>query len=91
MIHVTSIIPPAQGWPIAMHCPICKETIFMLSLWAIKPERGDYWLMHDTCASDVVGDMHNMKIATDKMTMEILKYPLSPKSIFGYDPLERGY
>ena len=44
-IHVTHIVPPAQGWPIAMYCPLCKETTFILSPWAIKPEKGDYWLM----------------------------------------------
>jgi hypothetical protein len=38
-IHVTHIVPPAQGWTIAMHCPICKETTFVLSQWDIKPER----------------------------------------------------
>lgn len=87
-IFVTSIVPPAQGWPIAMYCPLCKETTFILSPYAIKPEKGDYWLMKDTCGSDVLGDMHGIQIALDRMQMELLKYPISPKSIYGYDPLE---
>ena len=36
-IHVTSITPPEQGWPIAMYCPICKKTTFVLSPYAVKP------------------------------------------------------
>lgn len=59
-IHVTHIVPPAQGWPIAMHCPICKETTFLLSPWAAKPEKGDYWRMTETCARS---GQHNMEIA----------------------------
>lgn len=66
-IYVTRIDPPEQGWPIAMHCPICKETTFVLSQWAIKPKDGDYFLMKDTCGSDVVGDRHNMQMACEKV------------------------
>lgn len=62
-IHVTAIVPPEQGWPIAMYCPICKETTIVLSPWAIKPERGDYWLMHETCGSEEHNLRHNMQIA----------------------------
>jgi hypothetical protein len=87
-IHVTHIVPPAQGWPIAMHCPICKETTFILSPWAAKPEKGDYLRMKETCGSDVLCEMHNIQMAYDKMNMEILRHPISPKSIYGYDPTE---
>ena len=87
-IHVTHITPPEQGWPIAMHCPICRETTFLLSPWAAKPERGDYWRMKETCGSDVLCEMHNIQMACDKMNMEILRHPISPKSIYGYDPIE---
>jgi hypothetical protein len=87
-IHVTHITPPAQGWPIAMHCPICRETTFILSPWAAKPEKGDYWRMKETCGSDVLCEMHNIQMAYDKMNMEILRHPISPKSIYGYDPTE---
>ena len=87
-IHVTHITPPEQGWPIAMHCPICRETTFLLSPWAAKPERGDYWRMKETCGSDVLSEMHNIQMAYDKMNMEILRHPISPKSIYGYDPIE---
>jgi hypothetical protein len=62
-IHVTSIVPPEQGWPIAFYCPLCKETTFLLSPWAIKPEKGDYWRMNETCASDEHCIQHNMKFA----------------------------
>jgi len=59
-IHVTHIVPPDQGWPIAMHCPICKETTFIWSLWAIKPKDGDYWRMTETCARS---NQHNIELA----------------------------
>lgn len=67
-IHVTAIVPPEQGWPIAMYCPICKETTFLLSPWAIKPEKGDYWRMSGMCASEQYGNRHNMEIAVGMMT-----------------------
>lgn len=87
-IHITSIVPPEHGWPIAMHCPICKETTFLLSPWAIKPERGDYLRMSDVCASDVFGDTHNIQMALESSFYEILKMSISPKSIIGFDPTE---
>jgi hypothetical protein len=59
-IHVTAITPPAKGWPIAMHCPLCKETVIALSPWAIKPEKGDYWRMTEMCASEEHCNQHNM-------------------------------
>jgi hypothetical protein len=64
-IHVTHIVPPAYGWPIAMHCPICKETTFILSPWAAKPEKGDYWRINNQCAGEGVHNQHNMKFAMD--------------------------
>jgi hypothetical protein len=87
-IHVTHITPPAQGWPIAMHCPICRETTFLLSPWAAKPEKGDCWRMTETCGSDLLCEMHNIQMAYGRINMEILKYPINPKSICGYYPLE---
>lgn len=83
-IHITSIVPPEQGWPIAMHCPICKTTVFMLSTWAIKPTEGDYFLMRETCADEKLSAIHNMSMATDKMMNDFMKYP--PKSKFMFQP-----
>jgi hypothetical protein len=69
-IYVTKIVPPEQGWPIAMHCPICRETTFILSPWAIKPQDGDYFLMKDACIADgVLSHKHNMKMAMDNRIM----------------------
>jgi hypothetical protein len=62
-IFVTSIVPPEQGWPIAMYCPICKETTFLLSPWAAKPSDGDYWRMAEMCGSVEHQGKHNMKMA----------------------------
>jgi len=59
-IHVTSITPPAQGWPVAMYCPICKETTFILSPWAMKPVDGDYFKMNGVCGRD---ETHNLTMA----------------------------
>jgi hypothetical protein len=72
-IVITSIVPPEQGWPIAMHCPICKVTTFLLSPWAIKPEKGDYWKMNDVCASDEHFHEHNMRIAMKSFDWSITR------------------
>lgn len=87
-IHVTHITPPAAGWPIALYCPLCKETTFVLSPWAKKPDDGDYWKMKDICGSEVLADMHNFELSLQRKQLALLKYPISPKSIFGYDPTE---
>jgi len=80
-IFVTSIVPPAQGWPIAMHCPICKETTFILSLWAAKPVRCDYFKMNDVCGSIEHGGQHNLR-----MSMKIDDHPIYKRLLDGpYD------
>jgi hypothetical protein len=85
-IYITRIDPPAQGWPVAMHCPICKETTFVLSQWAIKPERGDYFKMLETCGSEEFGDRHNMKLACDRTWLDRFRNPpLNPYAILGDD------
>lgn len=61
-IHVTKIIPPEHGWPISFHCPICKKTVFILSLYAEKPKDGYYFRLNDTCVDDVHGFEHNMRL-----------------------------
>jgi hypothetical protein len=83
-ITITRITPPAQGWPIAMHCPICKETTFVLSQWDIKPERADYFKMLETCGSKEFGDRHNMKLACDRTWLDRFRNPpLNPYAILG--------
>ncbi len=42
-VHVTSIVPPEQGWPVLYHCEKCARSTFLLVPWAAKPEHGDYW------------------------------------------------
>ena len=63
VLNVTAVTPPVQGWPVAMYCPICKETTIELSPWSIKPEKGDYWVINGLCAHDEVSDKHNMAMA----------------------------
>ena len=48
-IYITHIVPPEQGWPIAMYCPICKVTRFALTPYGTKPKDGDYFKMNDVC------------------------------------------
>lgn len=80
-IHVTYITPPAQGWPIAMHCPICRETTFLLSPWAAKPVRCDYFKMNDVCGSIEHGGQHNLR-----MSMKIDDHPIYKRLLDGpYD------
>jgi len=62
-IHVTKIVTPAEGWPIAMYCPLCKETTFLLSPWAIKPKDGDYWRMNEMYANEEFHVKHNLTFA----------------------------
>ena len=80
-IHITSITPPEQGWLIAMYCPICKVTTFVLSPYAIKPEKGDYWRMTKMCADS---DKHNLEMSMPKIEFK----PLDP---YAYRPIPGGY
>lgn len=66
-VHVNRINPPAQGWPIALYCPICKETTLVLSPWAIKPSDGDYWKMNEVCGNPDLTDKHNIQMAMDSI------------------------
>lgn len=59
-IHLTSITPPEQGWPIMAHCKICKKTVIVLSLYAAKPEKGDIWSLKGTCLDENENIRHNM-------------------------------
>lgn len=66
-IHVTHIVSPEQGWPVAYHCPLCSETVFVLSLWAAKPtvdgkEFEGYHKLKEMCAHETLGFEHNMKL-----------------------------
>ncbi len=60
-IHITSIVPPEQGWPVAFYCPLCRETTFLLSPYAVKPSDGDYHQMTEMCADLEFGFKHNME------------------------------
>jgi hypothetical protein len=81
-IHVTSIVPPESGWPIACYCPICKETTFLLSPWAIKPKEGDYHKMTEVCGSDEHGMDHNLRLGLQKMPCGSLKVNSYPDIIW---------
>jgi len=59
-IVVTSIVPPEQGWPIVAHCDLCRKTVIVLSPWAVKPEKVDYWKMEGTCLDEDLHIKHNM-------------------------------
>jgi hypothetical protein len=59
-IHVTSIVPPEQGWIVAAHCCLCKVTFFVLSPWAVKPEKGDYIQLKGTCLDEELHIKHNL-------------------------------
>jgi hypothetical protein len=59
-IHVTSIVPPEQGWPIAAHCTHCRNTVIVLSPYAKKPEDGDYYMLKGTCLDEEMNVQHNL-------------------------------
>jgi hypothetical protein len=61
-IHITFIVPPEQGWPVAMYCSLCRVTTFSLSPWGRKPEKGDYFRMNDVCPDEILGFEHNMRL-----------------------------
>lgn len=64
-IHVTKIVTPEVGWPVAFHCPLCKETTFVLSPWSPKPEDGGYFRIDKSCMSDEFFNRHNMIMAME--------------------------
>lgn len=66
-IFIMHIDHPEQGWPIAMYCPICKTTTFILSLYAEKPKNGGYMKINDLCCSETLGQIHDIEIAFNKM------------------------
>ena len=59
-VHITSIVPPEQGWPIVAHCDICHKTEIVLSPYAAKPSDGDYWKLEGTCLDEEKHIKHNM-------------------------------
>jgi hypothetical protein len=59
-VNVTSITPPESGWPIVAHCNLCRKTVILLSPWAVKPEKGDYWKLEGTCLDEEDHIKHNM-------------------------------
>ena len=59
-IVITNVVAPEQGWPIAAHCSKCKRTEIILSLSALKPERGDFWLLEGICLDESEYSVHNM-------------------------------
>lgn len=61
-IHVTALTPPESGWPVAFHCPLCRETTFLLSPWACKPSDGDYWRV-EMCANETEAFRHNLQMS----------------------------
>jgi hypothetical protein len=61
-IFVTSIVPSEQGWPIALYCPLCRTTVFVLSPWSVQPEDGGYLRINDMCGDEVHGFNHNMRL-----------------------------
>jgi hypothetical protein len=66
-IHVISITPPKSGWPMAIHCPLCRETTFFLSPYACKPtedgkEFDGYHLINDMCGNAEHSWQHNIRL-----------------------------
>ena len=59
-VNITSIVPPEQGWPIVAHCDLCKKTVIVLSPYAVKPEKGDYFLLKGTCLDEELNVKHNL-------------------------------
>jgi hypothetical protein len=50
-IHITSIVPPETGWPMAYHCRYCKQTVILHNPWALKPQDGDMFIV-ESCADE---------------------------------------
>ena len=42
-ICVTHIVKPDAGAVVAIHCPVCKRTDFVVNSWAVEPEDGGYY------------------------------------------------
>lgn len=73
-IYITNIIPPKQGWPIAMYCSICQETTILLEPYALPVDEGrSYLLIRDMCPSPEVGINHNMRMVMEEMLRNRIK------------------
>ena len=77
-IHITSFVPTESGWPIVAHCDLCKKTVIVLSPWAIKPEKGDYWKLEGTCLDEEEHIKHNLPIWYPWRKEKIEFKPLDP-------------
>ena len=55
----------------AIHCPKCKQTVILLSEWAIKPEKGDMWLLQNMCVDDM---RHNIDLPPVEYPLVKLPY-----------------
>jgi hypothetical protein len=63
-IHITSIVQPETGGIIAMHCPECRATVFVLHQYSTKPPRGDFHLLEGLCENWT----HGMGFSRDIVT-----------------------
>ena len=59
---ITSIKPPDEGWPIVVYCEVCEKIEIVLSPFALKPEKGDYWFIRGMCIDpdDETATRHNI-------------------------------
>jgi hypothetical protein len=60
-IQITRIsVEPSDGWLLASYCSICKQTVFLLNQYAVKPKDGDYFLIK-MCVDNLSHDIQFTK------------------------------
>jgi hypothetical protein len=64
-VVITSITPPAVGWPVVAYCGLCRRTTIALSFYAAKPKDGDFWLFSRICLDEELGNRHNLLLNDD--------------------------
>lgn len=74
-IVVTSIVPSADGWPVAYYCPLCCMTVIVLQPYAVEPEKGGYYRVFGICVSETLGPSHNILLAYVQATLDSLSPP----------------
>ena len=66
-IEITHVVPPAQGWPIAGYCSICRAHHIVLSPYALQPEDGMLFIVPDVCLDEQETRNHTLEMSQQKL------------------------
>jgi len=64
-IFITAITPPEMGWPVMIHCDVCRRTEILLCTWLVKPIYGDIMRMRRSCVDPEQWHIHEHLMETE--------------------------